>query len=194
MPRLNQYPDSPPVGYSACLEQEIHLPHGHLLWVRPIVPGDAEILAAEFSAADDATLYARFFTRSFDLTKDRLRYLTEIDYATHLALAVMTLGGAEPDGVAIGRYAARTATDVEAAVVVKPRYRRLGIAGILVELLATAATTAGYSTMSASYLAENTAADRLLDRIGFSGGRLEDGVVVEASRRLTGDPATIGSA
>ena len=194
MAHMNQYPDSPPAGYPACFEQEIRLPDGHLLWARPIVPGDADILAAEFSAADDATLYARFFTRSFDLTKDRLRYLTEIDYATHLALAVMTIGGEHPDGVAIGRYAATTATDVEAAVVVKPRYRRLGIAGILVELLATAATSAGYSTMSASHLADNTAADRLLGRMGFSGGRLENGVVVEASRILRGDPATIGSA
>lgn len=194
MSRMNQYPDSPPVGYPAWLEQEIRLPHGQLLWVRPIVPGDAEILAEEFSAADDATLYARFFTRSFDLTKERLRYLTEIDYTTHLALAVMRIGGEEPDGVAIGRYAARTATDVEAAVVVKPRYRRLGIARILVELLAAAAATAGYSTMSASYLADNAGADRLLERMGFSGGSMENGVVVDASRRLAADPATIGSA
>ena len=194
MPLIQQYPSAPPAGYPANLEGKIRLSSGEILWVRPVVPADAAVLAAEFAAADDATLYARFFSRSFDLTKDRLRYLTELDYTTHLALAVMTVGGDESDGVAVGRYAAQTSTDVEAAIVVKPEYRRLGIAAILLERLAMAARAAGHKTMSASYLADNAAAARLLDRTGFSGGTLVGGTVVEVSRRLSADPATIGSA
>lgn len=194
MPLIKQYPTGPPAGYPVDLEEEIRLASGEILWIRPVVPADAAILAAEFAAADEETLYARFFSRSFDLTEDRLRYLTELDYTTHLALAVMTVDGDESDGVAIGRYAARTPTDVEAAIVVKPEYRRFGIARILVERLAAAAFAAGRSTMSASYLTDNAAAARLLDRTGFSGGTLEGGAVAEVSRRLSDDPATIGSA
>ncbi len=193
MPLIRQHPTSPPDNYPAELEQEVRLPDGAVLWTRPVVPADAEVLAAEFAAADDETVYARFFTPSFDLTEDRLRYLTELDYKTHLALAVMTVGGDESAGVAIGRYAARTEDDVEGAIVVKPEYRRRGIARLLVERLLATAGRAGFSTMSASYLAENAAAARLLDSLGFSGDPFEDEVVVEVSRRLTTDPAAIGS-
>jgi acetyltransferase len=191
---MKQYPALPPAGYPVDLEGEIRLASGGTLWARPVVPEDASILAAEFAAADEDTLYARFFSRSFDLTEERLRYLTELDYTTHLALAVMTREGDESEGVAIGRYAARSPTDVEAAIVVKPEYRRLGIARILIERLAAAAQAAGCSTMAASYLADNAAAARLLGRTGFSGGTLDGGATVEVSRRLSGDPATIGSA
>ena len=194
MPFVKQNPESPPAAYPAHLEQELWLPSGEVLWMRPVVPADAAVLAAEFAAADDDTLYSRFFTPTFNLTEDRLRYLTELDYTTHLALAVMTIGGDQSEGVAIGRYAARTADDVEGAIVVKPEYRRLGVARILVEHLTTEAGRTGHRTMSASYLAENVAAARLLDSLSFSGGVLQDGVVVEASRRLTVDPAAIGSA
>ncbi len=194
MPHIKQYPTAPPAGYPVDLEEEIRLASGETLWVRPVVPADAAILAAEFAAADEDTLHARFFSRSFDLTEDRLRYLTELDYTTHLALAVMTVGGDESEGVAIGRYAARNSTDVEAAIVVKPEYRRLGIAAILVERLAAAASAAGRSTMSASYLRDNAAAARLLHQTGFSGGTLDGGAVIDVLRRLSGDPATIASA
>ena len=193
MPHVRQYPDSPPSNYPAELEQELRLPSGAVLWIRPIVPADAEILAAEFAAADDDTRYFRFFTPSFDLTQDRLRYLTELDYKSHLALAVTTIRGSESTGVAIGRYAARSDTDVEGAIVVKPEYRRIGIAHILVEQLVAAAASAGYDTMSASYLADNAAAGRLLNSMGFHGGVLEDGIVADATRRLTGDPARVAS-
>ena len=194
VPFVKQYPDSPPAGYPVELEQKLLLPTGEVLWMRPVVPADAAILAAEFAAADDDTLYSRFFTPSFVLTQDRLRYLTELDYTTHLALAVMAVGGDESEGIAIGRYAARTSTDVEAAIVVKPDFRCLGIAGLLVEHLTTAAARHGYSTMSASHLAGNVAAARLLASLGFRGGVLQDGVVVGAWRPLTVDPASIGSA
>jgi GNAT superfamily N-acetyltransferase len=192
VPFVRQYAESLPAAYPADLEEEILLPSGEALWIRPVVPGDAPILASEFSAADDDTLHARFFTASFDLTHERLRYLTELDYTTHLALAVMTAAGDRSEGVAIGRYAARTATDVEGAIVVKRRFRCRGIAGVLMDRLASAADRAGYITMSASYLADNAAAAGLLAGLGFTGGALHDGVVVDASRRLTNDPAPVG--
>lgn len=193
MPFVKQYPASPPVDYPVDLQQELCLPSGEVLWVRPVVPADAETLAAEFAAIDEDTLYARFFTASFDLTGDRLRYLTVLDYRAHLALAVMTAGGDKSTGVAIGRYVARTPSDVEGAIVVKPEYRRLGIARVLLEHLMAAAAGAGYTTMSAAYLADNAAAASLLDSLGFIGGTLEGGVVVDAWRRLASDPAAIGS-
>lgn len=175
---VKQHPQQLPAGYPAHLEELVTLVTGELLWVRPLVPGDAAALAAEFASADEETLYMRFFSPFFQLTPDRLRYLTDIDYHHHVALAAMVADGDHSQGVAIARFAARSDSDVEVAVVVKPEYRRRGIARMLFERLATIATDEGYRTMSANYLEENHGAAALLASCGFRGPILEDGMVV----------------
>ena len=168
MAHIEQHPDRLPTHYPSHLEEEVVVAGGTRLWIRPVVPSDAPALAAEFAAADDDTVYMRFFNPYFQLTEDRLRYFTEIDYHRHVALAVMVLtpdGGAE--GVAVGRYVARSDTDVEGAIVVKPPYRRIGVASLLLDRLVRIASANGFSSMSASYLVANDAAAGLLDRFGF---------------------------
>ena len=161
------HPRQIPYGYPADLEESVTLADGTRIWIRPLVPSDAAVLAAEFAEADEDTLYKRFFNPSFELTEERLRYLTEIDYEQHLALAAMSTDEPDADGIAIGRFAARSETDVECAIVVKPEYRRLGIAKILLDRLAPAAAARGYKTMSATYLADNAGAQGLLESCGF---------------------------
>jgi len=193
MPHPDAHPQPIPRGYPADLEETVALPDGTSLWIRPLVPADAAVLAAEFDEADEDTLYKRFMNLSFDLSKDRLRYLTEIDYEHHLALAAMTAEEPDADGVAIGRFAARSETDVECAIVVKPGYRRLGIAKLLLDRLAAAAAQRGYQTMSATYLAENEGAHRLLASCGFVVVADEDDGVVDVSLDLVADAAQLGS-
>lgn len=146
-----------------------------------MVPADSLALADEFAAADEDTLYMRFFNPTFALTDQRLRYFTEVDYRSHVALAVMTEAGDGSEGAAIARYVERSETDVECAVVVKPEYRKRGIARILLLRLGEIAAAAGYKTMSASYLEENEAAGKLLESCGFTVVEKQDGVV-EMSR------------
>ncbi len=184
---VKQHPDQFPTGYPAHLEEEIELPNGEKLWVRPLVPEDAAALAAEFAAADDDTVYMRFFNPHFRLTADRLRYLTEVDYHHHLALAAMIADGDVSRGVAIARYAERTADDVEGAIVVKPGYRRQGIARMLLDKLAAIAAAEGYRTMSASYLETNEGAASLLASCGFREPTIEDGIA-STVRDLIGAP------
>jgi acetyltransferase len=163
------------------------------MWIRPVVPTDAAVLAAEFAEIDEDTLYKRFFNPSFELTEERLRYLTEIDYEHHLALAAMTDEEPDADGIAIGRFAARSATDVECAIVVKADYRRLGIAKLLLERLAAAAAARGYKTMSATYLADNDGAQGLLASCGFVLVADEGDGVVDVSLDLVAAAAGSGS-
>ena len=177
MTLVAQHPRQLPDRYPAHLEDELWLPAGDRLWIRPIVPLDAAVLAAEFAMADDDTVYMRFFNPSFELTEDRLRYLTEIDYVNHLALAAMTVGGDQSTGIAIARYVARSETDVEGAIVVKPEYRRAGVASLLFGRLAAVARDHGFKTMSASHLAHNAGAARLLAGLGFEETGRDDGVV-----------------
>ena len=182
---VKQHPDHLPTGYPAHLEEEIELPDGSLLWVRPLVPEDAAALAAEFAAVDDDTVYMRFFNPHFRLTADRLRYLTEVDYHHHLALAAMTRGPNGFEGVAIARFVERTGDDVEGAIVVKPEFRRLGVARLLLDRLAAIAAAEGYRTMSASYLETNEGAASLLASCGFEEATIESGVA-HTVRQLIG--------
>lgn len=150
------------------------------------------MLAAEFAAADADTLHMRFFNPTFALTGERLRYFTELDYESHVALTLMTEAGEGSEGMAIARYVARSETEVECAVVVKPEFRQRGIAGILLRRLAEIATAAGYDTMAASYLEENDAAGRLLESCGFL-PVVTQGGIVEMSRRLGSDSAPLSA-
>ncbi len=189
IPVVSQHPRRLPANYPDHLEQEILLPNGELYWVRPVVPDDAPVLAAEFAVADEDTLYMRFFNPTFSLTDERLRYFTELDYESHVALTVMTEAGEGSQGVAIARYVARNESDVEAAVVVKPEYRRRGIARVLLLRLGEIAANAGYETMSASYLEENDGAGRLLESCGFVAESSQDGVAEMLLRLKPDSPA-----
>ena len=191
MALVEQHPRNIPDSYPSQLEELVTTESGLELWIRPLVPSDAAALTAEFAEADEDTLYMRFFTPSFDLTDERLRYLTEIDYKNHVALAAMTAEGDESQGVAIARYVARSATDVEGAIVVKERYRRLGIGTLLLDRLIRAAGAAGYQTMSGTYLSANVAVEHLLERSGFQAATdEEDGTVnvIVAVDREAGPP------
>ncbi len=183
---VDQHPSGPPESYPHDLEELVALSSGEVLWIRPIVPSDAAALAAEFAAADDDTIYERFFNPSFSLTSDRLRYLTEVDYRQHLAIVAMTPGGGRSSGVAIARFVARSVTDVEGAIVVKPEFRRRGVARLLLARLMSIAGDFGYQTMTASYVASNVAAGHMLASFGFGSPSIEEGII-EVTRAL---PAT----
>jgi GNAT superfamily N-acetyltransferase len=76
-----------------------------------------------------------------------------VDYVRRFALAA-----ADPEtgqGVAIARYEPLDEGVAEVAVVVDPGWRRVGLATVLVEMLAEAALDRGIHTFSADYLAEN---------------------------------------
>jgi len=187
---IDAHPGEIPEGYPQDLEESVTLKSGEVVFVRPLVRADAAALAAEFAAADEETVYLRFFNPSFDLTDERLRYLTEIDYRRHLALVALTDESDDAEGIAIGRFVERTPTDVEGAIVVKPAYRQRGVALALLERLAEAAARRGYDTMSATYLAQNEGAARLLESCGFHVTADEgDGVVdVSLNLRSESDP------
>jgi RimJ/RimL family protein N-acetyltransferase len=167
-------PSDAPAGYPFEFERTIALDDGSLARVRPIVPSDASLLGAEIGAADEETLYLRFFTPVVRVDESRLRYLTEIDYDRRFALAAFTLDG---EGMAIARYEGTgTADEAEVAVTVKPEFRRKGIATSLFGLLEEAAAYHGVRRLFANYLAANEPAEALMAKCGYHDVEYEGGV------------------
>lgn len=161
-----------PHGYPYDYEQEMTLHDGSVVYIRPVVPGDAVLLAKEVEIADTDTLYNRFFNPAIRLDNRRLRHLTELDYEKRFAIVAFSEG----NGIAIARFEPAGDGLAEIAVVVKPRWRKLGLATAMFDLLELAALERGVREFEALYLPENHAIERVLEKRGFGGVTVDSGV------------------
>ncbi|MDX3189688.1 GNAT family N-acetyltransferase [Streptomyces sp. MN03-5084-2B] len=142
----------------------VHLGDGRAVEVDLLTPADAPELGAAIEHADPETLYRRFCGAPPRVTPKLLRRLTELDYDRRYALVARAPDG---HGVAIARYEATAEPGVaDVAVVVDPAWRRAGLATTLVRMLAEAAVAHGFTTFTATYLADNVPVAELLDEAG----------------------------
>jgi len=130
---------------------------------RPIVPGDAPRLADGLQRLSRETVRRRFLVHRGRLTRRELRYLTEVDFWRHYALVAVP---ADDPGelVAVGRWV-RTPEDfdtAEVAIVVGDCWQGRGVGRRMGMLLADAARQRGVRRFTASVLADNVPAQRLL--------------------------------
>jgi RimJ/RimL family protein N-acetyltransferase len=181
----------PPPGYPAEFERSVCLRDGRVVSVRPIIPGDADDLAAAIRSADAETLRRRFLGGTPAVTPKLLNRLTVVDYVTRFALVARD--ARTGTGVGIARYEGLGGDAAEVAVVVDPAWRRIGVATTLVRMLAEAAAERGIRTFTAYYLAENRAVQSLLAEAGSTGfvreGVAEREVVLDrAPAAETGEP------
>lgn len=161
-----------PAGYPFEYERTVTLDNGQVVHFRPVVPGDVVLLAKEVAEADADTLYHRFFNPAIRLSEKRLRFLTEVDYEKRFALVAFT--GGEP--IAIARFEPAGEETAEVAVVVKPAWRRHGLATVMLELLEEAAVERGIKRFEAFYLPDNHAIERVLHKRDFGRATVESAV------------------
>jgi len=155
------------------------------VWIRPIVPQDADHIRHALETADDETLYRRFFTTSPQLDEADIDRLARVDYHHRLALVAFSEG--KP--VAVARYeSSAESPEAEIAFAVDPDFQAQGLATHLGRLLIQQASEKGKERIVAYYLATNEPAARLLARLGLSGGNPEHGVV-DASLELSPIPS-----
>lgn len=151
-----------PPDYPRGYDTVVGLADGRRVEIRPILPSDAPELAEAIRAADAETLHARFMGGPPRLTPAVMDGLTRLDYVNRFALVARSrgrcLGGGR--GVAIARYAAQpsaqgSAVVAELAMAVALEWRRVGLATVLVELLARRAQECGITDFTAQFLAQN---------------------------------------
>lgn len=164
------HPTDVPPGYPRRYERRIRLADGRHVFTRPIVPADAPALEAAFRSADPDTLRRRFLGTPPPVTPALLRRLTTLDYVHRFALGAgdAATGG----GIAIARYEPLAPGVAEIAIVVDPRWRRVGVATALTVMLADAAVDRGITSFHAVYYADNRAVSALLGLAGPVGKRL----------------------
>lgn len=178
-----------PPGYPLEYQREMTLHDGRRVLIRPILPGDAPELADAIKTADPDTLRLRFLGGAPRVTPALLAHLTVVDYMRRFAL--VAIDPVTGRGVAIARYEPAGEGVADVAVAVRPAWRRVGLATVLVLLLAKAAAERGIHAFSASYLAENRPVAALVKDAGGLGRQVIEQGIAEFSLAIEGTgPAT----
>jgi nucleotide-binding universal stress UspA family protein/RimJ/RimL family protein N-acetyltransferase len=146
------------------LQTAFELADGSRVHVRPIRPEDREALVAAFERLSAESRYRRFFAPVARLRERELDYLTIVDHHDHEALVAFDEAAGEAIGVA--RFVRTEPTVAEPAIVVADDWQGRGLASHLLDALVDRARDEGVERFVAPVLADNTAAIRLLQRLG----------------------------
>ncbi len=150
------------------LAREAVLRDGARILVRPILPQDKDQLREGFTRLSDQSRYRRFLTSLDNLSDEQVRYLTQIDYADHMAWVALDPARPAQPGIGVARYVrlAEEPATAEAAVTVLDEYQGRGIGTVLLEVLAESARQHGIHCFRAYVLAENTPVVEILQGLG----------------------------
>lgn len=159
--RQDAEPVPVPEGYPRSLEHRLRLLDGRRVFVRPILPTDAEELQRAVEHADPETLRRRFLGGSPPHSPEEFRHLVCVDYRRRLAVVALA---EDSHGVGIARYEALGDTDTaEIAVAIDPEWRHVGLATALLRQLAIGAIANGIHGFAAEFFADNLDVSDLLD-------------------------------
>ena len=145
-----------------------HLVRGVEVFLRPICAADMPLEAEFLRHLSDDARYNRFMQTVGELSEARLRYLTDVDQRTHVALLAAVVGEAREVPVGFVRYIVDDAgTGCEFAIAVDDAWHGSGLAAILMHEIMAIARTRGIATMEGFLLASNTRMLRFARRLGF---------------------------
>lgn len=175
-------PGSGPADQHALMAAHAHeltLLEGDRVLIRPVLPSDKEELEEGFTRLSQESRYFRFFSHLDRLTTEQLRYLTEIDYHDHFALAAFALDEPDHPGIGVARYvrSPNTDADAELAVAVIDDYHGRGVGVALIRLLADIAVQHGVARFVAYVLRENRAMRGVFAFLGATTRADEPGVL-----------------
>ena len=176
-------PVSRSMGRETAKPPQVMLRDETMVLVRPVEPGDKDLIRAGFDRLSDESRYRRFLTPTLELGQPMLRYLTEVDHHDHEALVAVDPDSGE--GVGIARFV-RTGprNNAEMAVTVVDDWQGRGLGTILLELLAERAREEGIETFSALLLTTNTEMLDLLRRLGSTRVIEREGSCIEVEEEL----------
>lgn len=152
------------------MPDEVAVKDGLSVLVRPIEPGDKRRIQAAFEHLSPETRYRRFFAPLQSLSRQDLRYLTEVDHHDHEALAAVNPENGAIIGVA--RYVrSEDPSEAEVAVVVGDPWQQHGVATALLERLVERAREEDVEKFVALVMSDNRDAIEFFDHVAPTGIR-----------------------
>lgn len=145
--------------------QRVRIRDGAQVDVRPIEPGDKDLMRDGFARLSPESRYERFLSPLDQLSNSMLRYLTEVDHHDHEAL--VAFDPEEGRAIGVARYVREDEPDVaEAAIVVADDWHGRGLGTALLYELAERARQEGIRRFTALVLARNEDMIDMLFRLG----------------------------
>ncbi len=145
-----------------------HWIRGTLVHVRPIRPDDMPMEADFVRHLSSDARYKRFMLTLRELSPEKLRYLTDVDQVSHVALVATVAGREGETEVGVARYIVDpSGSNCEFAIAVDDAWQGCGVAGILMQALIDAARSRGLATMEGIVLRTNTRMLAFSRRLGF---------------------------
>ncbi len=165
-----------PTPYPIRWEANVVLVDGGTVFVRPIIPEDADRLVALHNRLSAETIHYRFFSPRPRLSARDVERFTVVDYDDRVALVAM-LGD---DMIAVARYDRLPGTDeAEVAFVVEDAHQGRGIGTLLLEHLAAVAREKGINRFVAETLPDNQPMIGVFRSAGWAvRTRFEDGLIL----------------
>ncbi|HXA59589.1 MAG TPA: GNAT family N-acetyltransferase [Streptosporangiaceae bacterium] len=155
-------------------EADVVLADGGTAHVRPVEPGDAELLRAFYARLSPQTIYYRFFSPHPRLTEREIEHFTTVDHRDRVAL-VATIGD---QMVAVARYDRIRDGEAEVAFLVEDAHQGRGLGSVLLEHMAAAARERGLRRFVASVLPDNRKMTKVFRDVGYQAEQhFEDGVI-----------------
>lgn len=158
--------------------------------IRPIRPEDEPLIVAFHETLSEESVYFRYFhlmTLSQRIAHHRLTRICFIDYDREIALVA---DYKDPDTgehriLGVGRLSKLYGTnDAEFALLVSDRFQRFGLGTELLRRLLAVGRDEQIHRITADILAENSAMQRICEKLGFQLGRGNDPSVVRAEFKL----------
>lgn len=147
---------------------ETTLSDGRKLIIRSIRPSDKQALAEGFQKLSLEAIQSRFFMPKKSLSEGELRFLTEVDFESHVALIAEIFQDGRWQLCAAARFiqskTIKQPKTAEIAIIVGDEVQRLGIGSLLLSHLTKLAVHLGYQQFEAEIMNENKAILGLLEK------------------------------
>jgi len=170
-----QYDSRLPAGYPAEYEADVVLRDGATAHLRPITPGDADLLVSFYARVSEQSKYYRFFAPYPQLSDRDVARFTQVDYHDRLAL-IVTVGN---EMIGVGRYERTGPHTAEVAFLIEDAHQGRGLGQLFLEHLAQAARENGIHRFVAEVLPDNRKMITVFTEAGYKVAReFEDGVIV----------------
>lgn len=152
------------------LTQEVRLPNGALITLRPIRPEDADLESEFVHRLSPESRFYRFMAPMGDLSPRMVERFTNLDYAKEMALVAITRGSEGDLQVGVARYSiVDEGQGCEFAIVVDDAWRGTGLAReLMLALIDAARDYHRLETMHGIALAENSRMIALARSLGFA--------------------------
>jgi RimJ/RimL family protein N-acetyltransferase/acyl CoA:acetate/3-ketoacid CoA transferase beta subunit len=179
LPPAHQYPRE--------LEEELKLPDGTEILVRPIRPDDEPRIKGMFYSFSEQTKYLRYHGTLKTMPHNRLQVFCNIDYDTEMALVVERGVTGHADIIGVARYMTNAAKrSAEMAFVVADAYQRKGLGTLLFRRLIEVGKQAGIRQFTADVLPENSGMLKIFHRSGLTTETTTDEGVVRVVMTVPG--------